>query len=410
MITKLLNSISDSNSLTENTNNYNIFQVLQLESDEVRLHSRFLADLLNPKGGHGLRTFFLNSFLDLVKESSIFPDLNRVEVYPEKHVGAVTATTGGQIDILLVDNQNNALIIENKIYAGDQENQLLRYRNFGKQLENKGGKFHVVYLTLHGNCASDFSLGKEMEMKHEHYECLSYKHHISSWLEDSAIQLNENVKTSTILIHYLQLIKNLTGMENNEQQNLTVAEIIQSKEHFLSAEKITNALLPAKFNLLKQGIEEIVTHLRISYPEWYFLISPRFGQKYHGLEIHHSEPKENRQTSHIRFSFLSDAAECYLEIHPGLIDGTEIPKNHDKRRQYIDNLNPYFPKTSGKIMNVENYWQGEWVMHYHTFNDCFEQLLDTENRPVLINQVVKDLSLIINEFLKAESNFNVSNN
>lgn len=32
---------------------FNIFSILQLESDEVHLHSRLLAELLNPKVAHG---------------------------------------------------------------------------------------------------------------------------------------------------------------------------------------------------------------------------------------------------------------------------------------------------------------------------------------------------------------------
>lgn len=403
MTTELLRRITEShkNSPYSQTNNYNIFQVLQLESEEIRLHSRFLADLLNPQGNHGLKTFFLKNFLELIKENTIFSDLNRVEVHVEKYVGMVTPTSGGQIDILLIDNQNNTLIIENKIYAGDQENQLLRYRNFGRQLENRGGKFHIVYLTLHGDCASNFSLGDEM--RHDEYECLSYKHSIINWLEDCNKMLSENAKTAIILTHYTQLLKTLTGMENNIDQQLTVSEIIQSKGHLEAAEKITNALIPAKCHLLKQAIEEIETQLKLTYPHLGFYIVPRFGYQYQGLEIHYKESNGNEHPPHIRFSFLSNAADCYIEIHPGLINGTVIDKNHEKRLYYINQLNPHFPKTSGRIPNVENYWQGEWVMHYHTFNDCFEKLLDNESRPTLINQVYKDLSLIINEFLIAEN-------
>ncbi|WP_343606047.1 PD-(D/E)XK nuclease family protein [Fluviicola sp.] len=402
MILKLLNRIIEvhPNSQFTSSNKYNIFQVLQLESEEVRLHSRFLADLLNPQGNHGLKSFFLRSFLDLVKESTIFPDLNRVEVHVEKYIGPVTSTTGGQIDILLIDNLNNALIIENKIYAGDQENQLLRYSNFGKQLENRDGRFHIVYLTLQGNYASELSLGKMM--KHEDYERLSYKHHITHWLEDCIQQLAGNNQTEVILTHYTQLLKNLTGMENNIDLQLTVSEIIQSKEHFVAAEKITNALLPAKCDLLKQAIKEIETQLKSTYPNLGFYISERFGYRYEGMEIHHKEQENNQHPSHIRFSFLSDASDCYIEIHPGLIDGREIDKNHEKRLRYVELLNPYFPKTNYKILNVENYWQGEWVMHYSIFNNCFEQLLDNELRPVLINQIYKDLVLIINTFLSVE--------
>lgn len=32
---------------------FNIFSILKMETDEVKTHSAFLAELLNPKGSHG---------------------------------------------------------------------------------------------------------------------------------------------------------------------------------------------------------------------------------------------------------------------------------------------------------------------------------------------------------------------
>ena len=43
--------------------NFNIFDVLGLSTSEVRLHSAFLAELLNPNGNHGLGNQFLEAFL-----------------------------------------------------------------------------------------------------------------------------------------------------------------------------------------------------------------------------------------------------------------------------------------------------------------------------------------------------------
>ena len=44
---------------------YNLFEVLRLSHDEVRLHSRVVADLLNPLGRHQLGAKPLESFLIL---------------------------------------------------------------------------------------------------------------------------------------------------------------------------------------------------------------------------------------------------------------------------------------------------------------------------------------------------------
>ena len=37
---------------------FNVFNTIGLWSEEVRLHSKFIAELLNPKGSHGLSYSF----------------------------------------------------------------------------------------------------------------------------------------------------------------------------------------------------------------------------------------------------------------------------------------------------------------------------------------------------------------
>ena len=43
---------------------FNVFEVLGLESSEVGLHSRLIAELINPNGSHGQGNVFLKLFLD----------------------------------------------------------------------------------------------------------------------------------------------------------------------------------------------------------------------------------------------------------------------------------------------------------------------------------------------------------
>jgi hypothetical protein len=43
--------------------NFNVFRILKLESSEVRMHSAFLAELLDPNGSHGQKDAFLKLFI-----------------------------------------------------------------------------------------------------------------------------------------------------------------------------------------------------------------------------------------------------------------------------------------------------------------------------------------------------------
>lgn len=373
---------------------YNIFNVLQLESDEVRLHSRLLGDFLSINGQHGVRAHFLEMFLSAFQCEDVFPDVAKVHTHVEKYIGPVTETTGGQIDLLLLDDQNNCLIIENKIYAGDQKNQLLRYLNFAKQQESRGGKSKIIYLTLFGTLASQESIGKMNN--HEFYQCLSYQNDINSWLNSCLTKRVLDPNVVNTINQYQNLINKLTDMTSNEEQSPIIDEISSSLENFQAAKQIHGAFLAAKCNILRTGISKIVKSLESDYPKLKFIISPQFGYKFHGLEIHHTMDKVN-WNSHIRFSFLSDARDCYIEIHPGFNQDKLNDKNHDHRLKYEEILNPNFPNNIGRIMKTEQNWQGEWLMYYLFFENRFEDILKDDES--FISQVKHDLKILIDTFL-----------
>ena len=44
---------------------FNIFSILKMETDEVKTHSAFLAELLNPKGSHDKVIFSLMNLLKI---------------------------------------------------------------------------------------------------------------------------------------------------------------------------------------------------------------------------------------------------------------------------------------------------------------------------------------------------------
>ena len=119
--------------IANSSDNYNIFKILNLQTDEVNLHSLFLAELMNPKGSHNKGNIFLKEFLiSISTELKDIIDLDTINVTVEKFIGPISKdkTTGGRIDILIEDKNGNCIIIENKIYAGDQEKQLLRYYHY----------------------------------------------------------------------------------------------------------------------------------------------------------------------------------------------------------------------------------------------------------------------------------------
>lgn len=142
---------------------FDCFRFIHL--DENRMSDVF-AYLLDPEETHGQRKLFLREFL-----SHVFP--KGLVGYPRSgvRIGREMRTTriedwDRRIDIEIAFRTNGglaAIAIENKPWAGDQENQLSDY---ARHLELKyKGRFNLIYLTPKGEDPSENSIKPEKREK-----------------------------------------------------------------------------------------------------------------------------------------------------------------------------------------------------------------------------------------------------
>ena len=229
----------------ERGENFNIFNDLGFMSDEVHLHSMFLANLLNPKGSHGQRGKFLEAFLKMLQKSfpaisadSLELDTAIASVGVEKYIGRQTDSEGGRIDIYLTDGKHS-IIIENKIYAGDQHHQMLRYWNYG--MSQKGNdtekSFVLIYLTLDGCSPSKDSLGDE-DLKENDIVCLSYKSDIRGWLDRCVELASRTPLVRETINQYISTIDILTN--NVMEDNKELLDILSKEENLDAIYDIAN--------------------------------------------------------------------------------------------------------------------------------------------------------------------------
>lgn len=222
---------------------FNVFNVLGMSTDEVRTHSAFIAELLNPQGSHGCGDEFLKAFIKAVPSLNGFDiETNQTEIQVEFWIGRINEdyTEGGRLDIL-VSTDTHAIIIENKIHAGDGWKQLLRYHEFAER-EYKNN-YRILYLTLDGGIPSKESTGKQMKEGEDYYS-VSYASDITNWLQHCvAIAVNKPLVRET-LVQYLNLIKQLTKqtMEQNDKKELfelltqypeATSSIINAKDEYI---------------------------------------------------------------------------------------------------------------------------------------------------------------------------------
>jgi hypothetical protein len=185
--------------------------------------------LLNPKGSHGCKDAFLKLFVEEleIKEFNTENAITQVE----KHIGFINDdyTDGGYIDIIITNKDNHAIIIENKIYAGDQEKQILRYHNYGNKYHCQ--KFNLLYLTLNGTEPANFSthtLEKETD-----FQCISYRNNIVNWLEKCKKEAVSKPMVRETISQYINLIKRLTNQTtNNKMSKEIVNQILKDESSF----------------------------------------------------------------------------------------------------------------------------------------------------------------------------------
>lgn len=185
---------------------FNIFEILGVAHYEV-IHSSIIASLLNPDSSHGQKDKFIKLFLNVVGDKTNI-DITTVSVYTEYVI------EDGRIDILVEDKKGRGIIIENKIYANDQDEQLIRYNRFANNKYKNG--YTIYYLTLNECDASDKSA------KGINYIKISYAKHILSWIEKCIKESSMIPLIRETLIQYRIHLRQLTNqdMETKHKEEL----------------------------------------------------------------------------------------------------------------------------------------------------------------------------------------------
>lgn len=195
---------------------FNVFSILGMEHYEVSTHSAFLAELLNPNGSHGKKGAFLKMFVEAMPPH----DTDKATLNADDaKVCTEMSTAEGRIDIIIEFHGSYAIIIENKIYAGDQELQLERYRNYAEKAYRG---FTLLYLTLDGHEPSECSTGEKQD--NPYWTCISYRDNIKKWLQKCAEISGENIKVT--IRQYIALIDKLTGQEMEDKMSEKLTKLM----------------------------------------------------------------------------------------------------------------------------------------------------------------------------------------
>lgn len=229
---------------------FNLFSVLRTESDEVRLHSRFLAELLNPQGQHGQKTSFLKLFLD------------ELEITGFRYVGVQVRREHAGIDIFIRNAEGQAIILENKIYAGDRKEQLHRYVEV---VRGSGFKdIHIIYLTLGGTEPSNFSLG---ELRVQDVLLAGYASHIAPWIETCAGLSFKNAPLRESLVQYAGTVAKLTQTDQEGRYMDKLKTLLLQGDYMLNFNDLKSAYIQNLIDIQFDLWERMYSYQQRAYPE-----------------------------------------------------------------------------------------------------------------------------------------------
>ena len=281
-------------------------------------HSEVIATLLNPKGEHKHGDVFLKLFLEeFLKDDDDntivnCEDLSKVFVKTE-----YGANEQRRIDIFIKIDEKTCIIIENKIDAHDQKNQLHDYIMHAKKTYTN---IHTIYLTKYGVEASKESLGELDEEEREKIFCKSYREDVSQWLHqclknrDKNNDKDELVKSA--LIQYCDTIMGITKTrEGMEKMKTDMAKIIL--EQFNDYSKMHDQVEQA--TALRDTTQIVLSILKA------IKVLDEYIDEYQNTKIYYGSPKKQHT--------LINRAELLLKIlDPSSLDPfyLKIPLDNGK--------------------------------------------------------------------------------
>lgn len=230
---------------------YNIFTLFHYFSDEVNLHSNFIASLLDPNGDHYKNDLFLKLFLEMCGIDEFSIDTSTATVFKEfKH-----------IDIYISDGKKH-IILENKVYAKDQPTQIARYIETIKDEGAKDEDIYVLYLHPDGKLPDDQSfgdyhaklLGKNPSIK---FKVISYGNEILKWIDRCKNEVSNITDLNVFLSQYKDVIEMIYNRYKriDEMETANLVEIF--KENYTAVSEVASNYQETRKKIIDEFFENV---------------------------------------------------------------------------------------------------------------------------------------------------------
>ncbi|MGX3044026.1 PDDEXK-like family protein [Helicobacter sp. T3_23-1056] len=417
-------------------NDYNPLKAVQKIDNEVNMHSGFLHSLLDTNGEHYQDDLFLSLFLDTLSLKKWFGDTKNAQVLKEhKH-----------IDIYITNDENH-IIIENKICADDQPKQIAKYiESIHDENSNESVSYEniaVVYLTPFPRKPEKNSLGewdksylfdeKGNQIKFEkiikeqfdekakiyfldeektlRYQNPTYKKDILEWIKkcQSKSGVGNITSLNSALEFYKDIVQIITKQKENKMNIVDFLKQDKSLVYFDIAQEIINkkeqitqeynkAYFSKTFDKESKNLKNEVENHQEKYKDWKILLEEkeceRFCSKpdtdwWKNIVVYNEKYEESKQT--FRFMFEAEQGVCFgvrLNIRKDNNNINFVDKYYSGKK--VKELHDNFLRKEFPNIKFDNYgWFEGWLgsKKIGSFKDYF---LDNYQKVNEINEWLKE--------------------
>lgn len=303
---------------------FNVFSLCGIDHYET-WHSRILAEFLNTKGKHGQNVKFLKLFEQrFLQNTGIhFSDDAKVSTEVTSYIKTIRI---GRFDILIEDEKTRSVcIIENKIFAEEQTEQLSRYATW---LENERNGWHMclVFLTLDGHESSTIKKGQG-------YIRLAYytggdsnsKPQLIDWIEDCSNSVKEIPRLCYTLVQYIDHVKNLATGEKAMSNEI----IPLMTQHIGAARLIHEYYQAACVELAKEILtKQVREELEKSDGKWSCESKLQYSRSEEGVIFTPQETSSEGESSGHIFVYFNESNLCECQV--------ALWQNYSKGEKNID--------------------------------------------------------------------------
>ena len=362
--------------------NFSIFDPIKYDENVI---SRIIAHLLDPKGSHSQGSSFLKAYLQMLcKENYEKYNTNKIKeilknqsLVDEAYVRCEDSTKdGGRIDITVFFDASKKFGIENKLTAGDQKDQVLKY------LESLPDGGFLVYLSIED---PEKKLGKEWSITKKEAEfergrgrlfLTKYDPHMSRWIDKCLI-----IAKSDKIRWYLAEIKQLVTTNFSDGGNSQMESNNEVMEIFLKDERSFKAALMAasyigrmKEQLAQNYLEHIQDELKKGmqqYKNWkidtdYDKSKPGRDGRWYPIKIKNKDHELPYIVS-LMFEDQTTTTKRYNKCFYGIVENPDFEQNSKGPSEYFDKIKD---KTEGVYSSMG--WSGG-LPRWECFNNNKDQ-------------------------------------